>query len=357
MSKSDKGAVLRTALFFLLLAPAILFSCRNSTKTIRDQDGQATTAAVNDTSSLLALDKLIRDNPKNPALFARRAKLYADKKNWSQALSDVTIALRMDSLNPAYYISQAEYYIFNGEPNSAKKGLDLCLKKFPGNTDVMLKLAEIHLYLKEYGQAKMVLRDVIPINDDIAQIYFIQGLIALETKDTTGAIRNFQVAIDKDPEFYAAYIQAGKIFSVQNNPLAMQYLKSAVDLQPNMYEAHYLLGMYYQEHNMLDEAHQEYEFISTRIDSTQADPYFNRGYIEMVYRGNYPEAEKWFSKAIYWNPNYADAWYNRGFTYELDGKLSKAKEDYRKAIEIEPNFPLAIKGLNRIDDGKPLKNK
>ena len=170
-------------------------------------------------------------------------------------------------------------------------------------------------------------------------------------------MRNFQVSIDKDPNYYAAYIQSGKIYSNQGNQLAIQYLKSAIDLQPKMYEAHYLLGMFYQEHNMLEDAHQEYEFISTKIDSTLPDPYYNRGYIEMVYKRNFAEAEKWFSKAIYWNPKYADAWYNRGFSYELDGQLSKAKTDYQKAMELEPNFPLAIKGLNRIVDGKPLKNK
>lgn len=303
------------------------------------------------------MDKLIRDNPKSPDLFAKRARLYAEKKNYTQALNDITISLSMDSANPAYYISQAEYYIFNGEPNSAKKGLNLCLKKFPVNTDVMLKLAEIHLYLKEYGLAKIVLQQVMPINDDLAQIYFIQGLIALETKDSTGAAKYFQVAIDKEPDYYAAYIQAGKIYSSQGNPLAIQYLKSAIDLQPKMYEAHYLLGLYYQDHGYLDEARQEYEFISTQIDSTLAEPYFNRGYIEMVYVGNFPEAASWFSKAIDRKPDYADAWYNRGFSYELDGKLSKAKEDYRKAMELQPNFPLAIKGLNRIEDGQPYKKK
>lgn len=357
MPKLNKGAVVRTALFFLIVVPAIMASCgRNGNKTVKSA-GDATQAQVADSGSLLTLDKMIRDNPKNPEIFARRAKVYADKKNYTQALNDITIAMTMDSLKPAYYISQAEYYIFTGEPNSAKKGLNLCMKKFPGNTDVMLKLAEIHLYMKEYGQAKLILKQVMPINDNLAQIYFLQGLIALENKDTTGAIKNFQVTIEKDPDYYAAYIQAGKIFSSKGDALAIQYLRSAADLQPGMYEAHYLLGFFYQEHGYLDEANQEYEYISTKIDSTQADPYYNRGYIQMVYKGNFEEAVNWFSKAIYWNPKYADAWYNRGFSYELGGKLAKAKTDYQKAIELEPNFPLAIKGLNRIEDGKPIKSK
>ncbi|MFA6127997.1 MAG: tetratricopeptide repeat protein [Bacteroidales bacterium] len=357
MRKYNRGAVIRTALFFFLLLPVTFISCRNNDKKAVKKGENTAMATPPDSSSLLVIEKLIRENPKSPDLFAKRAKIYADKNNYTQALSDITIALKMDSLTPAYYISQAEYYIFNAEPNSAKKGLSVCLNKFPENTDAMLKMAEIHLYLKEYGQAKMMLKQVLSINNDLAQIYFIQGLVALETTDSVGALNSFKITIDKDPEYYAAYIQAGKICANQGNELAVQYLKSAIDLQPHMFEAHYLLGLYYQDHGYLDEAQQEYEYISAKIDSTLTEPYYNRGYIEMVYKANFKEAGKWFSKAIYWNPQYVDAWYNRGFSYELDGELSKAKSDYEKAMELQPNFPLAIKGLNRIADGKPIQQK
>ena len=355
MHSSFTGAVVRTALFILMVSPVLFPSCKGGSGKKSQETAIQPVAA--DTNSLTAIDKLIRENPKNPDLFAKRAQLFGQQKNYTQALNDISIALSLDSLKPAYFISQAEYYLYIGQPNSAKKGLNTCLKKFPGNTDVMIKLAEIHMYLKEYGQAKMILKDVLPINDDLAQIYFIQGLIALETNDTLGAVKNFQVTIEKEPDFYAAYVQAGKIYASQSNELAIQYLKSAIDLQPDMYEAHYLLGLFYQDHGYLDEAHQEYEFISSKLDSTRPDPYFNRGYIEMVYKKNFKEAADWFSKAIQWNPAYADAWYNRGFSYELDGQLKKAREDYQKAMEIEPNYPLAIKGLNRIEEGKPIKNR
>jgi tetratricopeptide (TPR) repeat protein len=354
MPKRNLRAVLPAALLFtVILAPMLISGCGNKKNNSKEDAPKAATAV--DSTSVAVLDGLIRENPKNPELFFKRAEIQASRKNFSQALNDITIALSMDSLKPAYYINQAEYYIFSGEPNSAKKGLNACLKKFPDNTDVMLKLAEIHLYMKEYSQSKLILNDVVAINNDLAQIYFLQGLIAIENGDTTGAARNFQVTIEKAPDFYAAYIQAAKIYSARHEDLAIQYLKSAIDLAPESYEAHYFLGLYYQNNGYFTEAHQEYELISSSIDSTQPYPYYNRGYIEMVYLRNYPKAVEWFTKAIEKKPDYAEAWYNRGFSYELDGKLSKAKEDYNKAMEIQPNFPMAIKGLNRIDQGKPVK--
>jgi tetratricopeptide (TPR) repeat protein len=356
MAQSKTGAVSRTAPFFFILSLTLLMGACGQKKN-NQPDTSGDQALKVDSTNIGVLDGLIRENPKNPDLFARRARIYATKKNYTQALNDISIALRLDSLKAENYVSQAEYFIFSGEPNSAKKGLTTCLKKFPGNTDVMLKLAEIHLYMKEYGAAKLMLNDIKPINDDLAQIYFIQGLIALETNDSLGAVKNFQVTIEKDPAYYAAYMQAGKVYSAQSNDIAIQYFKSAIELEPVSYEAHYELGIYYQNHGYLDEAHQEYETISSQIDSTQPYPYYNRGYIEMVYKQNYSKAVEWFSKAISKKADYAEAWYNRGFSHELDGKLSNAREDYKKAMEIQPNFPLAIKGLNRIAEGKPIKIK
>jgi tetratricopeptide (TPR) repeat protein len=353
MAQSNLRAVFRTAFFVLPAAAILLSSCNSKGPSAR----KGNDAVIMDSTNISVLDSLIRKNPKNPDLFAKRAKIQASRKNYQQALNDITIALKMDSLNPGYYINQAEYFIFSGEPNSAKKGLNAGLKKFPNNTDVMLKLAEIHLYMKEYSQAKIILNDILPINDDIGQIYFLQGLIALENNDSLGAARNFQTTVEKEPAFYAAYIQAGKIFAARNNDLAIQYFKSAIDLRPESYEARYELATYYQDHGYLTEAEQEYDFIINSIDSTQPYPFYNRGYIEMVYKHNYPEAINWFSRAIEKKADYAEAWYNRGFSYELDGKLSRAKDDYKKATELQPNFPLAIKGMNRIDEGKPLKIK
>jgi tetratricopeptide (TPR) repeat protein len=41
-------------------------------------------------------------------------------------------------------------------------------------------------------------------------------------------------------------------------------------------------------------------------------------------------------------------YYNRGFSYELMGKFKMAELDYRKALEILPNYDLAVQGLNEV---------
>ena len=358
MASFKRKAVLEAAFFLTTTAFILLGSgCTPREKSNDGTSTEDTLATSRDTSDLTTLDMLIRRNPKDASLFSRRAKVYSARNNNKEALNDIAIALSLDSLNPNFYIQQAEYFLYNGQPNSAKTGLTNCIGLFPKNTDLMIKLAEIHFYLKEYPRAQVILRDVLMINDDIAQIYFLQGLMAMENHDTTMAIRYMQTAIEKDPDFYAAYIQAGRMTGDQKNDLAIQYYTSAIDLEPGSYEAHYQLGLYYQNNGYLEEAISEYDYIILNIDSTVANPFYNKGYIEMIYKAEFEQAIEYFSKALEFDPNYSDAWYNRGFCHELSGDYRRAREDFQQTLKLSPNFPLAIKGLNRLDDGKPIKIK
>jgi len=41
--------------------------------------------------------------------------------------------------------------------------------------------------------------------------------------------------------------------------------------------------------------------------------------------------------------------YNLGRTYEARGNYKEAREQYRQALKLKTNYPLAIDGLNRLD--------
>ncbi len=359
MRNKETKAVLLAAFLFILGLGISLTGCKTGQKNTTDNESvnETDTTAVKDTVfSIADLTTMIRHDPLNANLFAQRAEAQAASEKFEEALNDISLAIRLDSLNPMYYVIQAEYFIYNGQPNSAKKGLNLCLNLFPDNTDVMLKLAEIHFYLKEYSQAKQMLMKVATINDNIGQIYFLQGLILLENRDTANAIRNLRVAVDKEPDFYSAYIMLGSIHSKLNNDLAIDYYRAAIDISPDSYEARYNLALYLQDHNFTTEALNEYQYIIENIDSVSANPYYNIAYINMIYNEDFDKALEYFSLAIEKEPEYVEAWYNRGFVYEVTGKLKKARDNYEQSLTLQPNYPLSIKGLNRLDEGKPFKH-
>ena len=75
----------------------------------------------------------------------------------------------------------------------------------------------------------------------------MKGMNYKEIKDTAKAISSMQTAVEQDQTYYSAYIQLGILCAAQKNPLAVQYYKNAMRIQPNSTEAWYDLGKYYQD--------------------------------------------------------------------------------------------------------------
>ncbi len=77
--------------------------------------------------------------------------------------------------------------------------------------------------------------------------------------------------------------------------------------------------------------------------------HYNKGYVHLVYKEEYAEAVSAFSRAIEIDNEYTDAYYNRGFAYELMGDLAGARKDYERVLRMKVNDDKAVEGLNRLD--------
>ena len=73
-----------------------------------------------------------------------------------------------------------------------------------------------------------------------------------------------------------------------------------------------------------------------KINPDYADAYYNRG-IAYFKLGKTQEAISDFTSAIRINPNLWAALYNRGVAYRTLGKYQEAIDDYDTAIQINPN--------------------
>ncbi|MDI6640735.1 MAG: tetratricopeptide repeat protein [Elusimicrobiota bacterium] len=55
-----------------------------------------------------------------------------------------------------------------------------------------------------------------------------------------------------------------------------------------------------------------------------------------------------FKKALKFNPNDPEIYYNLGLAYESKGELDEARKMYEKAVEINPNYSLAKEHLSKL---------
>jgi tetratricopeptide (TPR) repeat protein len=84
------------------------------------------------------------------------------------------------------------------------------------------------------------------------------------------------------------------------------------------------------------------------LDSTNSIAHYNSGFVRMEYLRDLERAKKDFTEAIRLEPNYYQAWYNRGVAMERTSQLDSAAANYQVALTIEPGFTQAARALERL---------
>ena len=172
-------------------------------------------------------------------------------------------------------------------------------------------------------------------------------MIYLEIGDTAKAQANFLTTVEQDPDYLVAYEELGRIASIKNDPLAEQYYKNALNINPSDVNTHYLLGEFYQKNERIDDAMKEYSTIVQLMPNNRS-AHYNMGYINFVYKQDYEAGVKNFTDAIAADPRYTEAFYMRGLCFKKQAKNTEAKADFKAALQIDPTFTRAteaIKGL------------
>jgi len=324
---------------FILLGP--LFSCRHPAK------NESTNAAQVD-STLNAINKSISDNPKDPALYVKRADYFVSLERMNDALADATKALELDPKNKQASISLSTIYVMVGKPQQSLDVLNNLIAVDPAFTEAYLKKAKLCLVMKDYEKCAEAVQKVFELDPYNADAYYLKGVALDENKESTKAVEAFQKAVLYNPRHYDALMQLGYANSESNPAMAIDYFNNALKSIPDSPEAMYNLGMLYQENGNPDKALNIYAEM-LKINARNKLALYNSGYINLVYLTKYKEGYDFFSRALDVDSLYVDAWYNRGYSAELSGDYAKARHDYTKVLELKVNDAKAIKGLNRLD--------
>lgn len=326
---------------FLLILP-LLFSCGETTDTV-------TTDSVPVKDSLALLNDSIRKEPNNLDLYYARALYYLNRKDLASAQMDINRVLAVDSSNTKYLMTGADIHFFMNKIQRADQLLKRAVEVEPENPECLLKLAQLHFYLKRYDEELVLLNKVLEKDKRNAQAYFMRGMIARDKGDTTGAIKEMQLAVQMDPDYYNAYILLGDMSAAQNNPLAVDFYANALKIQPTSIEALYHLGMYYQNTQQTQLAVNTYLSI-LQLNPMHFDAHYNLGYVYTFQTDSIETGLKYYDLAIRDNPNEARGYFGRGRCYEELGDYKKASADYSKALELNPSFAEPAKALNRIEN-------
>jgi len=345
---------MKAAWFIIIVFILSLVSCKFENKD-SDKEKRSDSAISDPTKTTLAdLNKQIAGNSSDPDLYNKRAVFYLIDHDFDKAFQDINRAISLSPSNPLYYITLSDIYLLQGQTKNCGESLAKAISLDPKNNEALLKLAKLNLVLKEYPATFEYIKKALNVDPVNPRAYFIRAIALLEKGDTVSAADDLKKAVDQDQEFFDAYLELGELYSIKKDKLASDYLRNALNIRPESKEALYLLGMYYQENNQFDKALETYAILG-KIDTTFKNVPFNTGYIYLVYLKDFQQAARFFSQAIRKDPGYAEAYYNRGYAYELSDQSDKARSDYKMTLRLKTNYQKAIDGLNRLDKKKQKK--
>lgn len=167
------------------------------------------------------------------------------------------------------------------------------------------------------------------------------GVKTLQEKGSAAAIPFFKQAIERDPNFAAAYEALGISYSNLREPgLANENLQKAYDLRDKVSErerfrisaAYYLLVT-----GELEKAIQTYE-VWTQTYPLNSEPFGNLG-VDYTYLGQYEKAITASLEDLRLNPGSAAAYTNLVSLYPAVNRLDEADSKYQQAIAHKVDNP------------------
>lgn len=327
----------RILFLILIIFSWQIISCESKNKKISEGENY-----------LIELNKKIASNPNSYALYIERGKYYIVENKLNEAVGDMRKAVELSPNEEEPYLILSSIYITRGEAQNAIDILKSGLNKIPNSTEIRLSMANLFLVMKDYEQCAKAVEETLQIDPNNAQAYTIKGLTLMENEEMKLATTAFQHALTLDPDNYDALMQLGYIFEETDTKMAIDYFASAAKNHADKFEPRFNLGLLYQKTSEPRKAAQVYEEILS-VDSLNQAANYNLGYVNMVFMADFDKSIKYFNNAIRLDSTDINAWYNRGYSYELSEKYDQALKDYNKILEIETNNSHAIAGKNRLD--------
>ncbi len=292
------------------------------------------------------LNERLATDTANAELYFARANAFLEIRDINAASSDILLAMKHDSTEAKYYLTASDILIQSGNGTAAIKILQNGLGRLPDNTTIWLERAKLHYYLRQYDEATLSFQKLLTLNPTMPEAFFYRGLMNKELEKIELAKKDFETAIEHNPDFYDALMQLGLINQLDNPKLAIAYLDNALRLDPQSSEALYAKGIIYQSQNNYKDAKKTYKKIVS-FDKQNANTLYNLGVIYFN-QDSLDLAKKHFDMAVLVEPTYYRGYYMRGKYYELEKDIEKAKVEYQNALNINPEHQQSKDAINRI---------
>lgn len=275
-----------------------------------------------------------------------------------QAQAMLNRAASARELAPALRLKLADgLNLFGDNEKAAAAYLELVNQ--PGLSPAMrellrTKLADIYLRTRDPQRAATQLEAIVRDNPANPAAYYFLGHIALEQKNWTNAVENFQKMILFNPELEQAYYDlASAQIALNRGDDAVATLEGAQKKFPTGFVSEYLLGVAHQTQKQYAVAVNHFtsaEHLAQAGETNRLNPgfYFQLG-AAFERKGDRAEAEKYFEKCLALAPDDAEALNYLGYMWAEKGEhLDRARSMIERAVKSDPTNAAFLDSLGWV---------
>mmetsp|Transcript_12474 Transcript_12474/g.18726 ORF Transcript_12474/g.18726 Transcript_12474/m.18726 type:complete len:539 (+) Transcript_12474:3-1619(+) len=262
--------------------------------------------------------------------FFERGLAYAATKKFDSASLDIETAYSEISDEDLDYPLEYRVQLYNWHAtfvllrsmfDEAAEIFSKALKLDPFNCEVLLKMGCLYIDKGEIEKAKDFISKAMDVNVKLPSIYFYRSQIHAFENDQENMLTDLQTCMDLDPTNQQAVLSIATLLIGQGDiDQAESVIENGLAKEPNNIDLLLMKG----------------ELMVSKGVTLQSEEHFNEGIF-------------CFDRAIQIDPSNAGCYANKGTIYiQALGKIDEGKELIEKALELDPNYMMALTSLAQV---------
>ncbi len=239
------------------------------------------------------------------------------------------------------YFGLGNIYLKKGDFQNALLQYQTALEREPNLPRAHLNRGVIFFKLGDYTEAEKEFLEEIKANPQDEKAYNNLSVLYRLQGKSSQAIQFAQKALQSRPNYPFAYYNLSLAYQTQRQlSKAESVLVEGSQIIPQATQIHYYLGILYLKQNKLTEAEEQFKLVLTTARVRKEE--YDLSQISGLEKGSLDYTEM-----------KANSFYNLGFIYGLKAELSLAEENFKKALQLKPNWSEAHSNLGKLYE---LKN-
>lgn len=227
--------------------------------------------------------------------------------------------------------------IISGKPVSEElQKLNKAVSTSPGNPSHYNDRAKYYIQHKEYDLAYTDLAKGFQIDTLYMPLYNTLADYHLHKSEPAQAKAALDKALKMNPKSYMTYVKLGELFFlVRKYDLAFEKINEGLKINKYYSDGYFWKAMIYKEKRDSEKA------LSNFMTAVEQDPDNFKAYMQMgllCMEMSKREALDHFTAAIRIRPNSTEAYYARGYYFQVNKEFDKAIQDYTKVVEIDSTY-------------------